>query len=200
MRTLEGNFIVFEGTDGVGKSTQVDMLSTHLEGMEYDVLKLTTPGSLYRSDPHVQTYNQTGSGLLRPTTLAVMSAADRLRTYDTEIKPHLDNGGVVVCDRYKFSAEAYFNMRGADIPLLREIHTRLPNPDYAILLTIDATTRLARLKTRGTTDDWEERDMAYQDTVQAEIVSRWNNGYKIIDAAQPVDAISREIKGYLKLR
>lgn len=194
---LSGKFIVFEGTDGVGKSTQVNALTDRLSDLGHSVLQMNTPSSLYREDEHVVTYNRSGQSLLTPTTLAVMSAADRLRTYDTTIKPHIEDGGVVVCDRYKFSAEAYFKMRGADAPLLREIHEHLPNPDHAILLTIGALARQVRLRKRATTDDWEERDMSYQDTVQNEIISRWKESYRIVNAEQTVEAVSTEINNYL---
>lgn len=199
VKSLEGKLIVFEGTDGVGKSTQVDMLSGRLRNAEYDVLQLSTPSNLYRNDPYVAQYNRTGDGPLHPTTLAVMSAADRLRDYDVTMRPHLEKGGVVVCDRYKFSAEEYFRMRGADVPLLREIHTRLPDPDHAILLTLDAVARLARLRSRATTDDWEERDMTYQDTVQAGILANWQEQYRVIDASQSVEAIAANIDEYLEV-
>lgn len=198
--TLEGKFIVFEGTDGVGKTTQVSILTEHLSKIGYSVLQVCTPSNFYREDEHVVLYNKTGSGLLTPTTLAVMSAADRLRTYDTTIKPHLDSGGTVVCDRYKFSAEAYFAMRGADIPLLREIHDKLPNPNHAILLTIDALTRQARLRKRATTEDWEEQDMRYQDTVQNMIRDGWRKEYSIIDAGQSIEDVSSKINDYLGIR
>ena len=197
--SLEGRFIVFDGTDGVGKSTQVEKLTDNLTTLDYDVLQLSTPSNLYRHDEHVATYNRIGSGLLAPTTLAVMSAADRLRTYDTQIAPHLDRGGVVVCDRYKFSAEAYFKMRGADIPLLHELHEHLPNPDYAVLLTLSALARQARLRKRATTDDWEERDMSYQDTVQNEIIAKWRSEYKIVNSEQSIDEIATEINDYLEI-
>lgn len=198
-KSLEGKFIAFEGTDGVGKSTQVNLLSERLQAMSYNILQLSTPGNQYRNNPHVKQYNQNGNGLLTPTTLAVMSASDRLMTYDTEIKPHLDEGGVVIVDRYKFSAEEYFKMRGADVPLLREIHERLPDPDYAILLTLDAVARQARIRGRATTDDWEERDMGYQEKVQENILAKWQPRYKAIDANQPIEEVSSAINSYLEV-
>ena len=195
--SLEGKFVVFEGTDGVGKSTQVDLLKSKLIDEDYDVLHLSTPSNLYRNDEHVSHYNRYGDGLLRPTTLAMMAASDRLRTYDTEVLPHLDKGGVVICDRYKFSAEAYFEMRGADIPLLRSVHEQLPDPDYGILLTLDAVARLARLRTRETTEDWEEKDMSYQDKVQEKIKKGWRDTFAIIYASQPIEDVSKEVQDYL---
>lgn len=195
--SLEGKVIVFEGTDGVGKSTQANMLSARLRRTDHDVLQISTPSALYRQDPHVIIYNTTGESLLSPTVLSVMSAADRLRTYETEIKPHIDGGGVVVCDRYKFSAEAYFKMRGADMPTLRAIHQHLPDPDYAVLLTIDAVARSARLLRRATTNDWEEQDMSYLDNIQDSMKSSWKAQFKIVDASQEVGDIAEEIAEYV---
>lgn len=199
MSSLEGKLIAFEGTDGVGKSTQVDILRNGLVNEDYDVLQLSTPSDLYRNDEHVACYNRSGSGLLRPNTLAAMAASDRLRTYDTVISPHLDKGGVVICDRYKYSAEAYFAMRGADIPLLKELHKHLPDPDHAVLLVLDAVTRLSRLNNRATTEDWEEKDMSYQDEVQEKIRQLWRDDFAIVDAGQPIDEVAQDIQDYLAL-
>ncbi|MBC7512284.1 dTMP kinase [Candidatus Saccharibacteria bacterium] len=196
--SLEGKVIALEGTDGVGKSTHLALLSKYLEDKDYDVLAMSAPSDLYRNDPHVQQYNLTGESFLRPTTLAVMAASDRLRIYDTQIKPHIETGGVVVCDRYKFSAEAYFAMRGADIDLLRQIHTNIPDPDYAVLLTLDAVARLSRLKSRATSNDWEEQSMEYQDSVQSLLLSSWNNDYAVIDTGKSKEEISDEIQEYLR--
>lgn len=195
----EGKIVAIEGTDGVGKSTQIESLSRYLIDQDYDVLSLTAPSDLYRNDPFVIQYNQTGNSLLRVDTLAMMSASDRMRAYDTKIQPHIEAGGVVICDRYKFSAEAYFKMRGANVDLLKKVHENLPDPDYAVLLTLDATARLARLRSRATTEDWEEQNMAYLDDVQSVLMSSWKDRYAIIDASKTEESISQDIQQYLEL-
>lgn len=195
--SLEGRLIAFEGTDGVGKSTQVSLLRDRLKQADYDVVALPTPSDLYRNDTHVRQYNRTGSGLLRPTSLAVMAASDRLRTYDTKIHPHLEKGGVVICDRYKYSPEAYFAVRGADIPLLKRIHEYLPDPDYAILLTLNAMTRLTRLKKRAAPTDWEENDTSYQDAIQRKLRAEWREEFAIVDAGQSTAKVAKDIQLYL---
>jgi dTMP kinase len=195
--SLEGKFIVFEGTDGVGKSTQVDLLHQRLAGEGYDTLRLSTPSNRYRNDELVKQYNQTGGGLLHPTTLSIMAAADRMRTVDADIKPHMESGGVVICDRYFYSATAYFAMRGADVRLLGEVHAQLLEPDYGVLMTIDPATRASRLRERATTDDWEERDMGYLDTVQQKIQENWKADFLTVDARNSIQAIHTDIHNYL---
>lgn len=197
-KSLEGSFIVFEGTDGAGKSTQVDLLHERLEDEGYDTLRLSTPGDRYRNDPLVRQYNQTGESPLAPTTLAVMAAADRMRTIDEQVKPHLDEGGVVVCDRYHYSASAYFNMRGANMEVVQPLHEQLLVPDFAVLLSIDALTRSIRLAQRNTTKDWEEQDMEYLDQVQKKIQSDWPEQFLTVDARKPIEVIHGEINEYLR--
>lgn len=196
-KSLEGSFVVFEGTDGAGKSTQVDLLHQKLEQRGYDTLRLSTPSDRYRNDPLVQQYNQTGEGPLSPTTLAVMAAADRMRTIDEQIKPHLSEGGVVLCDRYKFSATAYFAMRGAEMDIVEPLHDQLIEPDFAVLLSIDALTRATRLRQRNTTSDWEEQNMDYLDEVQAKITENWRDDFLIVDASFPIEAIHEQITQYV---
>jgi dTMP kinase len=196
-RSLEGSFIVFEGTDGAGKSTQVDMLHERLESEGYNTLHISTPGDRYRDDPLVRRYNQTGESPLSPTTLAVMAAADRMRTIDEQVKPHLNEGGVVVCDRYHYSASAYFHMRGADMKIVQPLHERLLVPDFAVLLSIDALTRAVRLGKRNTTKDWEEQDMEYLDRVQTKIRSDWPDHFLTVDARNPIEVVHNEINEYI---
>lgn len=197
-KSLEGKFIVFEGTDGVGKTTQVDLLHKKLENDGYEALRLSTPGDRYRNDPLVQQYNQTGNSPLHPTTLAVMAAADRMRTVDEQIQPHLDKGGVVVCDRYHYSASAYFTMRGADMNVVQPLHDLLLIPDFAVLFSIDSLTRAIRLKTRNTTKDWEEQNMDYLDKVQEKILSNWPNQFLTVEASKPVEVIHDKIIEYIE--
>jgi dTMP kinase len=198
-KSLEGKFIVFEGTDGAGKSTQVNLLDQRLADEGYDTLKIYTPSNVYRNDPLVREYNQSGGGPLSSTTLSIMAAADRLRTVDAEIKPHMSSGGVVVCDRYFYSAAAYFEMRGADISTLREVHSHLLKPDFAILLSIDSVTRAIRLRQRATTNDWEEQDMDYLDTVQQKIQKNWKDNFLTVDATSSIAVIHAEVSSYLEI-
>lgn len=195
--SYEGKIVAFEGTDGVGKTTQISSLTDYLLDQDYDVLTMSAPSDIYRNDPFVINFNLTGKSLLQVNTLAMMAASDRMRTFDTRIQPHIEAGGVVICDRYKFSAEAYFAMRGANVELLKSVHENIPDPDYAVLLTLDATARLARLRSRATTKDWEEQDMGYLEAVQSILVSNWNEQYAIIDADQSEEAISERIQAYL---
>lgn len=151
-------FIVLEGIDGAGKSTQAKMLVERLESYGYTVCSTFEPSKL---SVGAWLRGQLHSGAVGLDELArcYLFAADRAQHLDQVIRPALECGEVVVCDRYMLSTFAYQRSDpGNQISLerLMEIHQFEP-PDLTILLKIDPKVSLYRMSDRDNASVYEEK-------------------------------------------
>ncbi|WP_246281885.1 dTMP kinase [Fodinicola acaciae] len=192
--------VSFCGLDGSGKTTQVRLLADRLRtAKEVCVLRSTTPA--YAADPEVvrflagDTPDADIPGVLRH--VGMLSAADRLRQFRTEVRPRLLDGCVVILDRFVFSAYAWAVARGfRDLRWLRELNRHLPTPDVSIVLDVDPLTALGRLRARGDQARWEERDLARVAAVRAALLTQpWGRtpGYWVLDGSRPAGELATEI-------
>lgn len=139
---LRGKLIVLEGNDGVGRSTQLELLRQWLEGKGYAVsntgLKrspLTQPGLTAAQEGH--TFGRLSMALFYATDFA-----DRL---ERQIIPALKSGMVVLSDRYYFSVIARDIVRGADPAWARKLYGFAPVPDIILYLRADIDTLATRI-------------------------------------------------------
>ena len=98
-------FITLEGIDGCGKTTQAKMLQTHLVNLGYPVTRLREPGSTNVGEKIREILE--GPHLLDPKTKVLLYNAARVELVKQKIKPSLDNGWIVLCDRFYHSTLAY---------------------------------------------------------------------------------------------
>src|SRR4030095_1706341 len=105
--TAGGVFVVFEGGDGVGKTTQVDRLCAWLSNAGHDVLKTFEPGDTTVGARVRRIVLQPATGELAPRAEALLYAADKAQHIFAVVRPALERGAVVVCDRYIASMLAY---------------------------------------------------------------------------------------------
>mgnify|MGYP000985313093 CR=1 FL=1 len=146
---MEGKLIVFEGIDGSGKSTQIELLrqSSLLAGKDVVFTKEPTDSGIgklvdfYQSSPDVS-----------PMAKLLLFEADRALHVDTVIRPALDRGAIVICDRFIHSTLAYQGCRGeADIKqirLLNNIATGGIVPDLIFWFDVFTLTAIQRIKDR----------------------------------------------------
>ena len=151
-KELPGKFIVIEGTDGVGRSTQIALLQEWLEGMGF----AATATGLKRSP-------LTGKGIdmakrghtMSDTVMYLMYATDLADRLETQIIPALRAGMVVLTDRYIYSPIARAQTRGADPKWIRKVVGFGLVPDATFYLQADLANLIPRvLATRGF-DYWE---------------------------------------------
>lgn len=196
------NFIVLEGLDGAGTTTQMELLSARLSGAGIDVLATCEPsrgpvGSFIR-----RILRQEVS--VDPCTLAHLFAADRnehLYAAAGGMVPHLESGGVVVCDRYLFSSLAYQSV-GCSFGRVLELNSRFPLPEYLVYLEVSPAECQRRLSTRPGVELFE--GLAIQD----EIVRNYERGIEQmsgtrmklirVDGTQPIDAVAENIWSFLE--
>ena len=107
MSTVPGAFVVFEGGDGVGKSTQVALLVDRLEAAGHEVVRTFEPGATALGVLLRRVLLHGDAGDVSPRTEALLYAADKAEHLHEVVRPALARGAVVVCDRYVDSMVAY---------------------------------------------------------------------------------------------
>jgi dTMP kinase len=185
----KGIFIVVDGIDGAGKTTQVQRLCEVLESVGEVVVSSKEP----TSGPWGQKLRASAVGgrmELREELAAFI--ADRKEHVATVIQPALDAGKIVIVDRYFYSTIAYQGSRGADIQAVEsDMRSMFPAPDVVFLLDADPVITLHRVESgRGDTPNHFERldqlqavravflDLAHRDPT-----------IRIVDASHSIDAV-----------
>lgn len=152
----KGMFITFEGGDGSGKSTQIDILCGALEGMGYNVLLTREPGGTEISEKVRDILLDPGNSEMGPITEMLLYAAARAQLVQEVIRPALDQGRIVICDRFLDSSIAY-QAYGRDLgDLVEEINRPAVDgcmPDITFFLKLSPEDAEARIGHRGDEKD-----------------------------------------------
>ena len=195
-----GTFITFEGIEGSGKSTQIRLLFEHLKGREPGgtVIGEKVRGILL--DPSTR-------GLI-PRAELFLYAAARVQHIEEVIQPALEEGKVVLCDRFMDATVAYQGS-GREIPLnvVKVVNSLVAielKPDLTILLDLPVEVGLRRARERNQADAasatsrFEEEDMAFHQRVREgylELAAAERARFKIVPADQPVEKVAKQIQG-----
>lgn len=196
-------FITFEGIDGVGKSTQLDLLEKFLISEGKEVVRTLEPGGteLGQEIRHLLLHRK---GDVSPRAEALLYAADRAHHVATKIRPALAAGKVVLSDRYFDSSVAYQGAaRELDVEEVKQISLWAIDqliPDLTVLLDLPADQAIARRSSKGTQPDRLESE-------QLEFFERARNEYLsmaieprflVIDATDSVEQIHQQVLGRVK--
>lgn len=153
---VQGSLVALEGIDGAGKGTQVDLLVTALrsEGLSVVATREPTDGPHGRQ---IRARSVAGE-VLSPNEQLEAFMLDRAEHVRDLIRPALDEGSVVVTDRYYLSNVAYQGAAGLDpAEILENNASRFPEPDLAILIDLSAEEALRRVDARG-----EQRNRVFE--------------------------------------
>ncbi|CAB4563232.1 unannotated protein [freshwater metagenome] len=193
-------FITFEGIDGVGKSTQLDMLERFLVDSGKQVLRTLEPGGteLGQEIRHLLLHRK---GDVSARSEALLYAADRAHHVATKIRPALEAGMVVLSDRYFDSSVAYQGAaRELDVDEVKNISLWAVDnllPDLTVLLDLPADEAMRRRGNKGTEPDRLERE-------QVEFFERARNEYLkmsnqprflVVDASLSPEEIHQQVIG-----
>jgi dTMP kinase len=196
-----GLFISLEGIDGVGKSTQSDLLEEFLRNAGREVVRTLEPGGteLGQEIRHLLLHRK---GDVAPRAEALLYAADRAHHVATKIRPALERGEVVITDRYLDSSVAYQGagraLKADDVRAISMFAVEGLLPDLTILLDLEASAAAERRNKTGEAPDRLEREkieffeavrQAFLDMAAAE-PNRW----LVIDARQSVEAMQEQIR------
>ena len=192
----------FEGADGSGKSTQAELLHAALVAEGRDVVLTREPGGTELGEA-VRTLVLNGP-TMGAWAEATLFAASRAEHVEEVIRPALDGGADVVCDRYVDSSLAYQGIaRGLGIDAVLELNLAVTGgllPDVTFLLLIDPGVAAGR----HVDPDRLEREgtelQAKVDAAYRELARRFGERIVAVDASRPPDEIAREIRERLRDR
>jgi dTMP kinase len=182
-----GQFITFEGIDGCGKSTHIRMLGEALAASGTVPLVTREPGGTFVGE-RVRGLLLTaeGTGLI-PVAELLLYAADRAQHVATIVRPALDSGRSVLCDRYIDSTVAFQGYgRGVEVSTITDLNRIATGgllPDLTLLLDVDPLIARRRLDKRRTITEPDARDRF--DEEAGEFHSRVREGYLKMAAAEP---------------
>jgi dTMP kinase len=193
----KGKFIVFEGLDGSGRSTQVVKLGQFLTDRGFNVVTTKEPtidSAAGRKIKEILTQKIETD----PMELQRLYAQDRKEHLENKIIPALEEGKIVISDRYFFSTFAYGSAHGADLEKLIELNNNFLYPDMIILFKIDAKACMDRIEKRGDLKEFFEREEMLEKVSQVydDLSLRFKN-FKIIDAKKSKEEVFNQIKDQL---
>ena len=199
-----GKLIAIEGTDGVGRSTQISLLREWLEVQGYGVIETGWTRSQLMQ-PTIDLAK--ASNTLNKLTFVLLYATDFADRLEKEIIPALKAGFIVLSDRYIYTALARSGVRGVDRAWMRNLYGFAIAPHLIFYLKIDEKTLIRRvLQSRGM-DYWEsgmdlklgddiyESFRAYQRVLLKEYTSMADEfGFRMLDARRKIDVIQDELR------
>ena len=193
-------FVTFEGLDGSGKSTQVELMRAHLEESGREVVATREPGGTQLGEEIRELL--LGGTEISPWAEAALFAAARAELVAEVIRPALERGADVVCDRYLDSSLAYQGIaRGLGVDRVLALNTdaiRGLLPDVTFLLLIDPEEAALR---SGEASDRIEREggefLRQVDKAYRELGSIFATRIVTLDGSRPADEIAKEVRDKL---
>ncbi len=194
-------YIVIEGQDGTGKSTQAELLKKHFESTGKEVVMMEEPDGDLPQAHDLHDMILTRGYDLEPLTNVLLFTAARIELWKKIAEPVLKRGGIVISARNYWSTLAYQGYgegvsRSKIIRITKDLlPERYVHPDYGFILTVSDEVRLARQQNRGkATETFEKKPNIFQQKVNAaypKIAKEFN--ITIIDAAPSIDEIFAKI-------
>ena len=195
-----GRFITLEGGEGAGKSTNLDYIHRRLQAAGVDVQLTREPGGTALAEKIRELLlDPANTGMDADSELLLMFAA-RAQHLHERILPALADGVWVLCDRFTDATHAYQGggrgIDGGRIDVLEDWVQRGFQPDATILFDLPVETGLERAGKRGALDRFEREQKAFFEQVRnayLERAGRFPERFRIIDAAQDLDAVQRQL-------
>ena len=196
----QGYFITLEGPDGCGKTTQLEFLAAYIRSTGREVLTTREPGGVVAAekirklllDPKIK---------LAPRAETLLYLAARAEHIYEKIRPALNDGKVVICDRFTDSTLVYQGfVRGMDMEMLHQLSTLATDglePDLTLLLDAPPQKLLVRRTERGVQDRFENEGLAFQEKVRAGfllLAKQEPQRIKVVNALQDVEQVRRELE------
>lgn len=195
-----GMFITFEGSEGSGKTSQIPPLAESLRQQGYAVVTTREPGGTPIVEQIRSVILDLKNTEMHPRTEILLFQAARAQHVEQVIRPHLQRGGIVLCDRYADSTLAYQGYgRQTDLVELRKIIDYATGglvPDLTLLFDMDVVEGLRRRSKVGDVNRLDSLDLAFYERVRQGYLTlaaaeprRW----AIIDASQSIPDVQRQV-------
>ncbi|MEL6512883.1 MAG: dTMP kinase [Pseudomonadota bacterium] len=196
----KGLFISFEGIDGSGKSTQARLLAERLQASGHDVVLTREPGGSPGAEEIRALVLQGDPDRWSAETEILLFTAARRDHLERLIGPALDDGQIVICDRYADSTRLYQGLSRGDLRgTVDQLHTLMigREPDLTILIDMDPETGLKRALGRNGT---EERFEAFGQDMQQRmrdgflaLADEFADRFRVIDGNRPLEAVADDV-------
>jgi dTMP kinase len=198
---MKGKFITLEGTEGVGKSTNIGCIEKWLRGRDIEFVSTREPGGTELGEEIRGLLLSQRSSSVDVTAELLLMFASRAQHLSEKILPALERGAWVLCDRFTDATFAYQGGgRRIDTALIQTladlVHPNL-EPDLTFVLDIDPGVGMARAKKRGPVDRFEAEEIEFFDRVRQTYLAQAKEQpqrFCVIDAAQTPTEVSRDIK------
>lgn len=162
---MKGIFVTFEGADGSGKTTQITMLKEYLQGIGYEAVVTREPGGTVLSEAIRDLVLDKQYTEMSYRTEMLLYAASRAQHVEQLIRPALEAGKAVICDRFVDSSAVYQGVaRGLGTEMVYQVNHYATGglaPDITFLLDIDAQTGIDRKKNQTELDRLELEKMDF---------------------------------------
>jgi len=196
----KGCFITLEGSEGVGKSTNLAFIQQWLEEQGHQPLMTREPGGTPMAEEMRELLlSQREETVSEKAELLLMFAA-RAQHLDQKILPVLERGGCVVSDRFTDATYAYQGYaRGLNLDWIAQLEQLVQEqvrPDLTILLDLPTDVAQQRVTRRGTTDRFEQEKNTFFDRVRQGYLTRAEaepERFAVIDAGQPLEKVQQDI-------
>ena len=207
-----GLFITFEGPEGSGKTTQIELLREYLEERGYSVLATREPGGTSIGDKIRVVLLDPRNIEMLPASEALLFSAARAQIVTQVIRPHLTQGSIVLCDRYADSTLAYQGYgHGLDLEMLGAITALVTEglkPDLTVYLDIDVEEGLRRKVAahKASNSEWnriDRQEMAFHQRVREgylKMAAQEPDRWLVIDATQPLEVIQASIRARVEAK
>ncbi len=199
--TPRGRFIAFEGGEGAGKSTQVRAVVARLRDRGLEVVQTREPGGSPGAEALRDLLVNGDAGRWSPLSELLMMYAARSDHLEKVIRPALERGAWVVCDRFADSSRAYQGAGGGVAPSFIEAVDQAvvadTQPDLVIVMDMPVAAGLNRAASRGDTENrFESKGAAFHERLRHGFLDRAAavpERYRVIDADRTIEAIAADI-------
>lgn len=200
-----GLFITFEGTEGVGKSTQLRTAADTLEALGIDCVVTREPGGTPMAEAIRELLLTPRDEPVNDITELLLMFAARAQHLHTRILPELNAGRWVLCDRFTDATFAYQG-GGRGVPeeriaLLEQLVQGELRPDRIVLLDAPVETGMTRARHRGELDRFEQEAVDFFQRIRATYLRRAHADparYQIVDAARDLEVVTVEVAEHIK--
>ena len=192
----KGSFIVFEGPDGSGKTTVCDIVCQKLKDESFNIVHTREPGGIDIAEQIRAVILDPKNTAMDARTEALLYAASRRQHLVEKVLPAINDGKIVICERFVYSSLAYQGKaRGIGyegVKAINDFAIEGCKPDITIYLDVDEETGQSRINDRGNKDRLDAESINFHHLVNEgykEIISLYKDNVKIVDATKDINTV-----------
>lgn len=202
---MNGKLIVFEGPDGSGKTTILKKVNEKLTDEGYKLKLVREPGGTDISEKIREIIIDNDNVNMAAKTESLLFAASRAQLVEEKLRPALENGELILCDRFVLSSLLYQGVgRGLGIDEVKAINDFAIGgikPDLTIFFNIDYKTALVRKRANFSADRLENEDFDFHKRIfdaYISIADRYKDDIKQVDATRSIEEVSTDVLKLIK--